>query len=115
MEFYIDEYIDKIINSNDFKRLKELKLIIDEKYNNEILNFKTMESKYLDAKRYNDRDLIKKTRIDFMNAKSKLYEIDIVKEYLSLERKIGNMINQDFDKLKKSISNNIGDKNGIKC
>lgn len=113
MENIIDEYIEELINNPDFIKLKELKKLIDSKYKNEIIAFKTAESLYIEATKYGkNHPNLHEYQINFMKAKSKLYSLNEVKEYLALERKIGNDINDDIKKLKDSIKK-FGDDYGI--
>lgn len=98
------EYIEEYSNTKEFKRLLELKKLIDKKYEKEIIAFKTSESKYLDAKKYggyypNLEDLQK----DFSNKKSALYSKIEVKEYLELERKINTELNDLINELKNQV------------
>ena len=48
----VDEYLNELYESLEFKRLLELKNLIDDKYKLEILNFKTAEDKYNEALKY---------------------------------------------------------------
>ena len=101
----IDNYFNNLILMPEFKRLMELKKIIEEKYSLLIVNLKTCEANYEDAKRYkdymNDFDSL---REKLVNAKKRLYSLDEVKEYFSLEKKIQKIINDDLNELKLSIS-----------
>ena len=98
------KYFDELKNTKEFKRLLELKKIIDEKYIKEIISFKTKESLYLeskDNKYYPDKDKIK---LDYMNAKTNLYNKEEVREYLLLQEKLNDILDNDFKEIKKSIS-----------
>lgn len=98
------KYFDELKNTKEFKRLLELKKIIDEKYIKEIISFKTKESLYLeskDNKYYPDKDKIK---LDYMNAKANLYNKEEVREYLLLQEKLNDILDNDFKEIKKSIS-----------
>lgn len=101
-----DAYVDSIKSLDEFKKLKEFKNIIDKKYPNLIINLKTKEALYLDAKRmenyFPDFDKVKK---DFMDAKALLYSKEEVKEYFKYERMLQKILNDDMDMLKASISN----------
>ena len=102
----IDKYADELFNTPDFKRLMELKKIIDTSYSSLIISFKTAESKYEDMKQYGSYapglDRLKK---DFINAKANLYSKPEVVEYFDLERKIQAMLNNDINEIKESVSN----------
>ena len=98
------EYFNELKESNDFKRLIELKKIIDIKYSKEIISFKTNESLYLeskDNKYYMDKDIIKKR---FIEAKANLYSKEEVKEYFVLQNKLNEILKNDFDEIKNNIS-----------
>lgn len=104
IEDLIDNYIKELNNLEEFKRLKELKIIIDEKYKKEIFNFKMNEDKYLEALKYPNQYDIESLRIKLSNSKTILYNKDEVKEYLQLERIIQNKLENDFNIIKSSIS-----------
>jgi hypothetical protein len=99
-------YLSKIIETPEFKRLLELKDIINDSYKKEIMLFKTKESLYLEASErkeyYSNYDQIKKS---FIDAKANLYSKEEVLEYFRLERELQDMINNDINELKESISN----------
>ena len=104
MENIIDDYIDEITSKDDFKKLIDLKKIIDSKYEKEIIAFKTSESKYLEASKYGKYyPNLEELRLDFSNKKKDLYSKKEVKEYLELERKINGSINDDINELKDII------------
>ena len=108
----IDLYIDEIESSDDFKRLIELKNKINNDFKKEIISFKTLESKYLDASKNKDYyPNFNQIKTDFINAKAKLYSHEEVKEYFDLERKINDYINKDIDEIKSSISNKFKSSN----
>lgn len=108
----VDLYINEIESSDDFKRLVELKNIINNDYKKEIISFKTLESKYLDASKNKDYyPNFSQIKTDFINAKAKLYSHEEVKEYFDLERKINDYINKDIDEIKSSISNKFKSSN----
>ncbi len=98
------EYFNELKETEEFKRLIELKKIIDDKYKNEIISFRTNESLYLeskDNKYYLDKDIIKKR---FIDSKTKLYSKEEVKEYFSLQNKLNEMLKNDFNEIKQNIS-----------
>ncbi len=101
----IDDYFNNLIELPEFKRLLELKDIIRKKYSLLIVGFKTNEANYEEAKRYKDFmgdfDVLREKLVE---SKRKLYEKEEVKEYFELEKKIQNIINDDLDALKLSIS-----------
>jgi hypothetical protein len=110
-----NKYVDIIVNTEEFKRLKELKIIIDNKYTKEIISFKRCEANYLEAslhKEYysNYEEITRK----LSEAKAILYNKEEVKEYLKLERVIQEMLNNDFNELKQAISNKFGTSKTIK-
>ncbi len=107
-----DLYIEELEQNDDFKRLLELKNIINNNYKKEIISFKTLESKYSDALKNKDYyPNFNQIKTDFINAKARLYSHDEVKEYFDLERKINDYINKDIDEIKSSISNKFKSSN----
>jgi cell fate (sporulation/competence/biofilm development) regulator YlbF (YheA/YmcA/DUF963 family) len=108
----VDLYINEIESSDDFKRLVELKNIINNDYKKELISFKTLESNYLEASKNKDYySNFNQIKTDFINAKAKLYSHEEVKEYFDLERKINDYINKDIDEIKSSISNKFKSSN----
>ena len=106
MEEIIDDYVKEITNKDNFKRLLELKKIIDSKYADLIIAFKTAESRYLEASNYgNYYPNLENIRKDFSNKKKELYSKLEVKEYLELERSINDSINNDINELKDIVLN----------
>jgi cell fate (sporulation/competence/biofilm development) regulator YlbF (YheA/YmcA/DUF963 family) len=110
-----DKYVSIIVNTEEFKRLKELKKIIDEKYAKEIVSFKRSEANYLEASEHkefypNFDEIVRK----LSEAKSILYNKEEVKEYLLLERTIQEMLTNDFNELKQSISSKLGTNKSLK-
>ena len=104
MENIVDDYVNEITDNDDFKKLIELKRIIDSKYKNEIISFKTAESKYLEASNYGKYyPNLEGLRKDFSNKKKDLYSKEEVKQYLELERSINESINADINELKEII------------
>jgi hypothetical protein len=110
-----NKYVDIIVNTEEFKRLKELKIIIDNKYTKEIISFKRCEANYLEASEnkqyYSNFDEIQRK---FSEAKAVLYNKEEVKEYLKLEREIQDILTNDFNELKKAISPKFVDKKTLK-
>ena len=102
----IDEYTAELFDSPDFKRLLELKNIIDTSYSGLIISFKTAEAKYEEMKQYGSYapglDKLKKS---FIEAKARLYSKEEVIEYFELERKIQATLNADLNEIKASVSN----------
>lgn len=99
-------YIAKILETPEFKRLLELKDIINQSYKKEIMLFKTKEALYLEASErkeyYPNFEEIKKA---FIAAKADLYSKEEVSEYFKLERELQDMLNNDINELKQAISN----------
>lgn len=101
-----EQYADQFTQSPDFKRLLEVKEKINQELSKKIIAFKTAEAKYLEAKSYgNYHPNLKEYQGRFVEAKKNLYSESLVKEYLTLESQIQAKLNQDFNDLKKSISN----------
>ena len=97
-------YFNELKDTNDFKRLLELKKIIDDKYMKEINNFKRCEELYFESKSnkyYPDKDGI---RNKYLEAKTILYNKTEVKEYLDIQAKLDDILKKDFEDIKKSIS-----------
>jgi hypothetical protein len=105
MQEFVELYTNELKDSSDFKRLLELKRIIDKKYSNLIISLKTKEAIYLDSIDKPNHYDIDKVKKEFMEAKTNLYSKEEVKEYFSLERKINNMLEMDLNDIKESISN----------
>lgn len=106
MQDLAENYIKELKENPDFIRLIDLKKQIDEKYASLIVSLKNKEAKYLEAKKYpmyysNFNEI----QNDFVLAKKNLYSKEEVKEYFSLERKIQQIIDEDFNEVKNSISN----------
>jgi hypothetical protein len=98
------DYFNELKNLPEFKRLIELKQIIDTKYKNEIIAFKTKESLYLESLKndyYLGKDKIKK---DFILAKSNLYKKEEVKEYFDIQNKLDLILKNDFIEIRENIS-----------
>lgn len=99
-------YVAKILEAPEFKRLLELKDIINQSYKKEIMLFKTKEALYLEASErkeyYPNFEEIKKA---FIAAKADLYSKEEVSEYFKLERELQDMLNNDINELKQAISN----------
>ena len=111
----VDKYLDNIFNDEKFIKLKELKELIDSKYKKEILKFKLSEAKYLEAKEYEMYyPNFEEIKNNFIEAKKDLYSKEEVKLYFSLERKIQEMLDNDLNELKESISNKFSLTNRIK-
>jgi predicted RNA-binding protein with RPS1 domain len=105
MEEAVNNYINEVLELPEFKRLVELKILIDDKYSKEILAFKTTEEKYNEAKKYPNNYDINTIRDGFIKAKSNLYSKAEVKEYFDLENHIQDLLNNDFNRIKDSIIN----------
>lgn len=109
MEELIDGYINEIKNSDDFLKLIELKKLIDKKYQSLIMSFNVKKDNYFKAlenkKYYKDFDVIEK---DYRDIKTELFSKEEVKEYINLENKLNNKLDDDFNKIKESISSKFG-------
>ena len=105
MEDLVKEYIDEIINSDDFKRLLKLKDMIHKEYAPLIISFKMKEAEYIEAKERPEIFDLNQKQKEFSMAKANLYSKEYVKEYFMLEEKINKNINDDLDELKNLISN----------
>ena len=113
MEELAKDYVNKIEELEEFKRLLELKRIIDKKYALLIISFKTKEAAFLEAKERPDIFNLDEAKKNFVEAKSKLYSKEEVKEYFILERKINKTLEDDMNDLKKSISNKFKEYHSI--
>lgn len=111
MDDLIDKYVLDFSSSDEFKELKYLKIIIDEKYKKEILLFKTNDDKYKEALKYPDYYDISKIRNELSKAKANLYSKEEVKRYLELEKKLQDNLDKDFMDIKKTISNKMDNNN----
>ncbi len=105
MEDLVKEYIDEIINSDDFNRLLKLKDMIHKEYAPLIISFKMKEAEYIEAKERPEIFDLNQKQKEFSMAKANLYSKEYVKEYFMLEEKIYKNINRDLDELKNLISN----------
>lgn len=95
-------YFNELKETPEFKELIELKNNINENYMNLIINLKTKESIYNEAKEKNY--LTPSITSAFAEAKSKLYEKEEVKRYLKLEAIINEKLVNDFNEIKQNIS-----------
>ena len=105
MENLALEYVNEIEQTKEFKRLIELKNIINKKYGLLIIGFKNSEAKYLEAKERPEIYDLDGAKRNFIEAKTKLYSKEEVKEYFLLEAKINEILETDMNILKDSISN----------
>ena len=105
MEDLANIYLIELENKEEFKRLLFLKKEIEKKYSNLIIAMKTKEAIYLEAKDKKDHYDLEKAKKEFSIAKVNLYSKEEVKEYFMLENKINRMLDEDFNDIKKSISN----------
>ncbi len=106
MEELAIKYVDEIKNIPDFKRLLELKEMIDNNYKKEILAFKTANESYLEASKYPNNYNMELIRNNLIEAKRNLYSKKEVKEYFELENKIQNILDNDFNDIKNSLHSN---------
>ena len=101
-----EEYADDFIESEDFKRLIELKEIIKKQLSGKIISFKTKEAKYIEAKKYGKyHPDLERYQSDFVEAKKSLYNEPLIIEYKKTERKLQEMLDSDMNSLKKVVSN----------
>ena len=114
MEDLIREYAKEIMEMEEFKRLLELKDIINKKYSLLIVSFKTKEANYNEAKERPEIFDLRTAQKEFQDAKIKLYSKDEVKEYFKLERLINERLESDMNCLKESISNKFLKTNSLK-
>lgn len=105
MEDLALEYVNNIKNTKEFQRLIELKNIINKKYSLLIISFKTAEAEYIEAKERPEIFNLDEKKYAFIEAKTKLYSKEEVKEYFILESKINEELENDMNTLKESISN----------
>lgn len=105
MEDLANIYLNELENKEEFKRLLFLKKEIEKKYSNLIIAMKTKEAIYLEAKDKKDHYDLDKAKMEFSLAKANLYSKEEVKEYFMLENKINQMLDEDFNDIKESISN----------
>lgn len=103
-----EEYADKFISSVQFERFLELGKLIKVELAKLIVSFKNAEALYLEAKEYGKyHPDLKKYTENFVNAKTKLFSHPLMIEYKELEFKLQNILNNDMNDLKKSISNKL--------
>lgn len=105
MEDLAIEYVNNLSSTNEFKRLIELKKIIDSKYSSLIVRLKNMEARYIEARQYPSQYDVISIQKEFSEAKSELYSKEEVKEYFKLERQLDEFLTNDLNDLKDSISN----------
>ena len=115
MEELVNEYLNELFEKEEFKRLIELKKIIDTNYKKEIISFKTNESIYNEALEHNYGNNIEELRKNYINSKANLYSKKEVKEYFELERKLNEYLEKDFDDIKGSISNKLKNHYSFTC
>lgn len=108
------EYVEKLKNKEEFKRLIELKKIIDSKYSKLIISLKNKEAKYHEALEYPNYYDLSTIQSEFSIAKAELYSKPEVKEYFKLEGIINDLLSDDINDLKASISNKFLIDNRIK-
>lgn len=101
-----EEYANDFINSEDFKRLLELKEKIRKTLSGKIIAFKTKEAKYLEAKGYGGyHPNLKEYQLAFVEAKKSLYEEPLMVEYKRLESGLQKKLDMDMNDLKRVVSN----------
>ena len=99
--------IDEIKNDPDYLRFKELKKIIETKYEKETKEFKVANDLYSEAQKYGKYhpDLLK-YRHNLMEKKTILYSKEEVKEYFTLER----LLNKELKEFTKALTTTVSNK-----
>ena len=100
----INEFIEEFEKDEDYLRLKELKKIIDDKYQKEIHDFKSSEAKFENIKQYGKYSLdYEKLHQDYLNKKNILFNKEEVVLYKRLERSI----NQKLEQISKEMKDEL--------
>lgn len=104
------ELIDEIKSLKQYKRLKELSLIINQ--NQEIRTmietFNKYKLKYEEASKYGSHHPdLKQIQINLKDAKEILYNNDIIKEYKDCEKQIQSILNNVSKEIAQTVSNKI--------
>ena len=111
---YVEEIIkqaylvaDEIKKSEEYIKLKEYKIIVDDKYQKEIIDFLNIQEEY--NKLLNDRfnNNFKEVSKKFVEIKSNLYLKEEVVKYLGLEKIIQNRLDDLSRELGNAVSKNI--------
>lgn len=105
MEDLALNYLIELENKEEFIELLNLKKEIEKKYGNLIISMKTKEAIYLEALDKKEHYDLEKVKKEFIEAKTNLYSKEEVKRYFLLENRINQILNNDFNEIKKSISN----------
>lgn len=119
------DYLDELKQSDYYKEFINIDKELDLKYSNDLEELKIMKDKYdeiMDTGGRHHPDFKEISNL-FSTTKKKVFQIDIVKRYLELERQIEEEINSLFNDMSKNISSNIPvfnkfgfiEKNGGKC
>ena len=98
-----------IKNTIEYKRLVELRSIIDEKYEKEITEFKKQNEEYNRLVSINDKysNKYKEALKKFVEAKNRLYQKEEVIEYIKNERIIQTRLNALSKNIAEVVSDNI--------
>lgn len=111
----LDEFVEEFTNKEEFKRLKELKKLIDIELKSEIKDFLNANDKLKEASKYGPYyPGLDKLRVDLSNKKEKLYSNPMVIEYLKLERQIQTELDEITNEMSSVISNKISLKKILK-
>ena len=99
----------EIKNTEDYKRLIELKKIIDSKYSKEINAFKEHTEEYNKLILSNDKysSKFKESSSNLIDSKVSLYVKEEVVEYFKIERIIQEELNKFSKEIAKAVSKNI--------
>ena len=104
------ELVDEIKGSNTYKRLLELKKIMDNDnlVQDLVITFQKLNIKYEEVVKYGKyHPDLKTVQSSFSKAKEKLYTNELVKEYKQLEAELQNDLNQISRELAVNISRKI--------
>jgi len=101
--------VDEIKDSKEYKRMIELKTIIDNDNDLKelILAFNKIKAKYEEVQKYGKfHPDLKKTQMELSNKKESLYSHAIIKEYKELEKSL----QKTLDNISKEIAKTVSDK-----
>jgi cell fate (sporulation/competence/biofilm development) regulator YlbF (YheA/YmcA/DUF963 family) len=110
------ELIDEIKEISEYKRLIELKAIIqnDEETSSLVLAFKKLNDQYLEVSKYGKHHPdLKKVKQLFSLKKEELYNHPLIREYKQCEKKIETVLTEVATELAISVSKKIKHPNEI--